>query len=105
MSGDTTLTISAIIAIVGFIVLIYNFLQSKKKVTQEEDQKLSTIHESLLKANLKLDSVCATTNETRADIKSMQTQVNALDKRIGIAERDLQTAFIRIDELKEEIKR
>lgn len=53
---------------------------------------------------MKLDSVCATTNETRSDIKSMTNKIYELDKEIGVVKTDLHTAFIRIDELKNKLE-
>jgi len=60
------------------------------------------IKESLIKANIKLDGICAVTNEMRNDIRMMDGNIRELDRRITIAERDLKTAFSRIDELREE---
>lgn len=56
-------------------------------------------HEALIKMNVKLDQICATTNETRSDIKSMNTKIVEQDKRLTIVERDVKTAFRKIDEL------
>jgi septal ring factor EnvC (AmiA/AmiB activator) len=75
--------------------------RNMKKDTTEQSREREDIREGLLKANMKLDQVCATTNETRADIKSLNNGMGALDKRVSIIERDVKTAFVRIDELRE----
>lgn len=67
---------------------------------QKEESRFDGIKESLLKANMKLDQVCATTNETRSDIKSLNKDIGDIDRRVTIVERDLKTAFNAIDELK-----
>lgn len=90
-----------IIAVVGCGIGVYGFARNKKSDIVAEEKTTSDIHEALLKLNLKTDQICATTNETRTDIKAMQQQVNALDKEVGIVKRDLQTAFMRIDELRD----
>ena len=48
--------------------------------------------------------MCATTTETRTDIKALNKDIVEMDKRISVIERDVQTAFLRIDELRENMK-
>lgn len=86
--------------IISALLLILNFYNTKSSESEKEDTKFDGLKESLLKANMKLDQVCATTNETRADIKSLNNDLNGIDRRVAIVERDLKTAFNRIDELK-----
>lgn len=69
----------------------------------EDDARLDGIKESLLKANMKLDQVCATTNETRTDIKALNKDLANLEKEVVVLKRDLKTAFTRIDELRDMI--
>jgi len=101
MTGDSSVTITFIIAVCGFIFTAYNFWAARKKEAVEANSRLEEIRESLLKCNMKLDTVCATTNETRSDIKAMNNQIQELDKELSVVKRDLKTAFSRIDELKE----
>lgn len=95
------------ISIISLLILILTFVRNGNKDMKEEikddDRRFDGIRESLLKANMKLDQVCATTNETRSDIKSMNLKIQSLDKEIEVLKRDVQTAFIRIDELKERV--
>jgi len=101
MDANSSITITFLIAVVGFLFTVYNFYSSRKKEALESNQRLEEIRESLLKCNMKLDTVCATTNETRSDIKAMNNQIQELDKELSMVKRDLKTAFSRIDELKE----
>ena len=97
------------ISIIALIITIVTFAINRKKDLKtdyrEEDAKFDGIKESLLKANIKLDQVCATTTETRTDIKALNKDIVEIDKRIAIVERDVKTAFLRIDELRESIKK
>lgn len=68
--------------------------------TRADRKDDSAEHESLTIANIKLDQIGVTVNETRADIKAMHTQLQEQEKRITIVERDLKTAFNLIDDLK-----
>ena len=77
--------------------------RDRKADILEDDAKLDGIKESLLKANMKLDQVCATTNETRTDIKSLNKDLANLEKEVVVLKRDLKTAFTRIDELRDMI--
>ncbi len=83
-----------------FAILTYIRNGTKDKVA--EAHSLETIKEGLLKANLKLDQVCTVQTEIRNDVKGLDAQLREMDKRVTVVERDLKTAFRRIDEIKEE---
>ena len=92
----------------ALIVSALSFIRNKHKDELQGrvdiEAKMERLNESLLKANIKLDQVCATTNETRSDIKALNTSLIEMDKRLSVVENDLKTAFMRIDELREEVK-
>ena len=92
------------ISLVSVVIALLSFLRNGKKEDREDIQKEESrfdgIKEGLLKANMKLDTVCATTNETRADIKSMNRDLNNIDRRVTGLERDMKTVFNTINELK-----
>lgn len=94
------------ISIIALIITIVTFIINRKKdlKTEQKDEssQFEGIREGLIKANIKLDQVCAVTNETRTDIKALNKDIVELDKRISVIERDVQTAFMRIDELREQ---
>ena len=96
--------ISAISLSIAVATYMRNGRKDIKTETREESSQLEGIREGLLKANIKLDQVCATTNETRADIKALNKDLAEMDKRIAVVERDVKTAFVRIDEIREQIK-
>ena len=95
------------ISFVSLSILIITFSKNGNKEQKEdikqEDTKFTDIEKSLLKANLKLDQLCTTTSETRTDIKSLNKDLNSLSGRVTVVERDLKTAFEKIDELKGKI--
>lgn len=97
-------TLTSIGLIVSIVALARNSRRDSMKDKQEQDMKLEALKESLLKANIKLDQVCQTTTETRSDIKALHTSMIEMDKRLSVVENDLKTAFMRIDELREEVK-
>lgn len=95
------------ISFASLIILIITFFKNGNKEQKEdikqEDTKFTDIEKSLLKANLKLDQLCTTTSETRTDIKSLNKDLNSLSGRVTVVERDLKTAFEKIDELEGKI--
>lgn len=95
--------ISGVVCILNLISFIITRKKDTKQIVTEDVLKIEGIKESLLKVNMKLDQVCATTVETRTDIKAMGSQLQEMDKRITIIENETQTVWRRIDELRTEI--
>lgn len=86
--------------IVAILSLAHTTNKDKTSEIREDTEKFDSIEKSLLKANIKLDTVCSTTTETRADIKSLNADLKNMDTRVVILERDMKTAFDSIAELK-----
>jgi len=101
---DWTNIIPWSISLISLLIVILTFIKNGRKERKaeyvEEDAKIDGIKESLLKANMKLDTVCATTNETRTDIKAMNENMHLIDKRVTKIENDMKTVWIRIDEIR-----
>lgn len=102
-----TFLIPWVISFMSLLVAFLTFLRNGKKESttdiKAEESRFEGINQGLLKANMKLDQVCATTNETRSDIKSLNKDIVAIERRLTIVERDLKTAWNNIDELKEKV--
>ena len=90
--------------IVAILSLAHTKSKDRSTEIREDTEKFDSIEKSLLKANIKLDTVCSTTTETRADIKSLNTDLKNMDTRVVVLERDMKTAFNAIEELKEKIR-
>lgn len=100
-------SVALVLTFVTTILGVSTFYKATKKDakndTLEAMYQLDPIKENLVKCNMKLDQICTTTNETRADVKAMDSRIQDIDKRTSILERDLSTAFVRIDELRTEV--
>lgn len=94
--------ISGIMMVVGVTTFIVAQSRTGKKEAEEDEREYASLKEGILKANIKLDSVCGTMNEIRNDVKALTDRVGGLDTRISVVEKDMQTAFMRIDELREQ---
>lgn len=92
MNSETTITIGLVIAVIGCLIGIWNFFKAyKENVTkdvksndshfEEINQNIKTLTESVLKLNFKSDQICATTNETRTDLKSMRNDIEDIREK------------------------
>lgn len=93
MTSDTTINIVLLMSIVSFCFTGVNFFSNRKKDTREESREL-------MKANIKLEQICSTTNETRADIKAMNSQIEKINEEQIKQRMEINTIWKRIDELK-----
>ena len=82
-------SISLICLIIAVLTYLWNTNKDKKSEIKEEDLTINGLEKGILKANMKLDQVCATTNETRTDIKSLSYNLGEIDKRLCIVENEV----------------
>lgn len=94
------LVFSGVMLLISVVNLIISRIRDLKKDTSEDEHEMASLREGIFKANMKLDQVCATTTETRADIKAMDKKLVEHGEKIAVLTRDLETAFMRIDELR-----
>ena len=95
VTNDTTLSLGVIVLVGGFILTVANFLISRKKDNTKEV-------ENNVKVNLKLDQICGTTTEIRADIISMRNELKDLQKQVIIHEQQLKSIWRYIDKQKKD---
>lgn len=94
-------TISGISLLFAVFTYVRNIIKDNKQNTAEDAAKMDLINQGLIKANMKLDQTCQALTELRLDVRSLSSSLNEMDRRVTILERDVKTAFNRIDELKE----
>ena len=95
-----SLTFSGVMLAVSVVNFVITNIRQAKRSTEESAQELASLREGILKANIKLDTVCNTTADTRTDIKAMNTQLTDIDKRLTVAEGNIKEAFSEIKELR-----
>lgn len=98
------LIISGCMLIISVVTFIVNSAKSSKNDTKADEARLNDINQSLLKVNMKLDQVCTTTSEIRTDIKAIQTKQIEHTEQIAVLTGRVDTAFMRIDELRTAIQ-
>lgn len=98
------LVISGCMLVISGVTFIVNSARTSKKDVVASENRLNDINQSLLKVNLKLDQVCQTTVEIRTDVRTMQNKQIEHTEQIARLEQSVATAFLRIDELRAQIK-
>ena len=105
------IVISAVVCLFAILTFAFTRAKESKNASKEaaeavknNDEVLYSIKEAMMENKLQLNQIATTTTETRAEIKAITNKVNDHDKRLAVVERDVSTAFIRIDELKEAVK-
>ena len=83
--------------------LIVAYKSYSHNVSKDSVDKFDGIKDGLFKANVKLDTVCNTTAETRADIKSLNKDLIEVEKRVVALERDSKTLFNEVGEIKDSL--
>ena len=94
-------SISGVSLLFAVFTYVRNIIKDNKQNTAEDAAKMDLINQGLIKANMKLDQTCQALTELRLDVRSLSSSLNEMDRRVTILERDVKTAFNRIDELKE----
>ena len=97
MGEKTTITIGFLFLLVNMGITLYNFVHNRNKENkselrntakqtaervQEADAKELANKEFQIKTQMKLDQICATTTETRTDIKSFESKLSDFDRRL-----------------------
>ena len=85
----------------SFAVALFALLRNKRK---DAEGDIEANQEFRVKVNMKLDQICNTTTDIKTDIKSIQQKQNEHSEQIAVLKRDLETAFMRIDELRENLR-
>ena len=95
--------ISAGMFVLALITLVRNGKKDYRQEYAEESSKITEIEKSLSSVNAKLEQLCTTSVETRADIKAMNKNWLEVEKRVTKIETQLESVWKRIDELKDKI--
>ena len=93
---------SAAMLVLAIITLTKNSKKDQKAEFSYDAARFDGIKESLIKANIKLEQICATTNETRTDIKVLNKDMIEIDRRVTVLEGNMETLYKRFEELKGE---
>ena len=94
-----SIIISAAMMIVGISSFVITNTRWGKRATEERDEKDEKIRNGLTMANIKLDQVFSTIQETRSDIKSINNDMSTQAAKMAVLENSIKSAHNRIDDV------
>lgn len=86
---EISLLISGIAMLCAVINLWRSNTKDSKAEVDLENSKMENVKESWIKANIKLDQLCTTTNDIRSDVKTITSKQQDQDKEIFLIKNDL----------------
>lgn len=96
MTPQSTIDLSLLISLFTIIFVGLTYYRNSKKDTSADLKEQ-------IKTNVKLDTICNTTNETRSDIKSINKQLTDLMETQILQGQELKTMWRRVDEHSEKL--
>lgn len=90
--------------VVSFILFVRTLTRDSKETLEAQATRNDKINASLLELNLMSKNINSNVTDIKADVKALSTNVNEVEKRVSLVEKEQETMWIRIDELKEKTK-
>ena len=78
MNGETTVTFAFIFSAIATIGLILNLYFTIKRDNKNQEKDSLSLNSGIMKANMKLDQVCSTTNGISLQIDKLNDKVNTM---------------------------
>lgn len=119
MGENTSITLAFLFMVVNLVITVSNYARNRSKDSKNEiqnakertaedvreaDAKELANKEFQIKTQMKLDQICTTTSETRADIKSMDSRLSDFDKRLLSTEFTVEGIDKRVQRLEAEAR-
>lgn len=89
--------------IVSFILFVRTLTRDSKANLEAQADRNDKINASLLKLNLMSENISNNVSDIKTDIKSINTNINDVEKRVSLIENEQKTMWVRIDEVKEKV--
>lgn len=100
----TSLIISCIMMLVGVITFIINMIRNSRHDLEEHNKAKDDMKASLLELNLMTKNINRTTDDIKAEIRTINKSVNDFDCRISVIKNEQENMWHQIDAIKEKIK-
>ena len=100
----TSLVISCIMMLVGVITFIINMIRNSRHDLEEHNKAKDDMKASLLELNLMTKNINRTTDDIKAEIRTINKSVNDFDCRISVIKNEQENMWHQIDAIKEKIK-
>lgn len=89
--------------IVSIILFVRTLNRDSKENMEEQASRNDKINASLLKQSLMLENITQNVGDIKTEIRSINTNINDVEKRVSLIENEQKTMWMRIDEVKEKI--
>ena len=100
----TSLVISCIMMLVGVITFIINMIRNSRHDLEEHNKAKDDMKASLLELNLMTKNINRTTDDIKAEIRTINKSVSDFDCRISVIKNEQENMWHQIDAIKEKIK-
>lgn len=101
ITGNTTLTLTFIIALVTVFCTLYNTFHNKRNHDETGEEKhikeITTRAVEMAKIETKLDQISADVRYIRDDVTSTKKEIRELDKRVALIDASVRSAHKRMD--------
>lgn len=101
MTGDSTITITVLIAVVTVACTLYNTFRGRSKDNEHDVdhriQEAATRAEEMTKINIKLDSISADIRYMREETTGMKSDIQKLNTEVELLKASIRSAHKRMD--------
>lgn len=91
--------VGLLIALIGCAIGITGVVKGIKKDTKDDVKDENSQNVRLAEFKVILESIKTSTDDTRLDVKEMNRNINDMNTRLVLVERDVKTAHERIDNI------
>lgn len=89
--------------IVSFVLFVRTLSRDKTETLEAQAEKNDKINAQLLELNIMSKNINQNVSDIKSDVKALNTNVNEVEKRVTIIEKEQATMWRRYDELKEKL--
>lgn len=87
IDGNTTVSLALLVSIISVVGSFISMWRNKRKDDEETTARKEKALEEKVKMNVKLDSLCNTTNQILVEQKQSTNQMMDLERRVSILEK------------------
>lgn len=87
IDGNTTVSLALLVSIISVVGSFISIWRNKRKDDEETVARKEKALEEKVKMNVKLDSLCNTTNQILVENKQYMNEISDLKRRVSILEK------------------
>lgn len=87
IDGNTTVSLALLVSIISVVGSFISIWRNKRKDDEQTAARKEKALEERVKMNVKLDSLCSTTNQILVENKQYMNEISDLKRRVSILEK------------------